>query len=214
MELNSHIHSNKWWGGVIGVIFFWLIWHTWWFGWHILLIEMDQSSLFCVLFGKKYAGLKKVRQRRNRRNWLLWAVRIIRMLILVIIRVMLLVLSTESMEVTILNVMIWQSISLSRYEFSKINAKIDTIQHRDGLTHTNTFCVQLLSPVTAPNLCACQFWPLGPGSTSFIGLWGARQPLVEWGWGFTTWILTWVFIHNPPLDGSCHLGYCWPNTQR
>ena len=34
---------------------------------------MAQSSLFCVLFGKKYASLKKVRQRRYKRYWLLSA---------------------------------------------------------------------------------------------------------------------------------------------
>ena len=59
--------------GVLIGIFFWLIWRTWWFGWRILLIEMAQSSLFCVLFGKKYAGLKKVRQRQYKRYWLISA---------------------------------------------------------------------------------------------------------------------------------------------
>ena len=39
----------------------------------ILWINFAQSSLFRVLFEKKYVGLKKVRQRRYKRYWLIWA---------------------------------------------------------------------------------------------------------------------------------------------
>ena len=40
----------------------------------ILWINLAQSSLFCIFFGKKYAGLKKVRQLFYRRYWLLSAI--------------------------------------------------------------------------------------------------------------------------------------------
>ena len=75
-------------------VFFSYRWHTWYFGWRNILIKMVYLVFWlaysfhsdgvlailvgvvfwlklCVLPGKKYAGLKKVRQRRNRRNWLL-----------------------------------------------------------------------------------------------------------------------------------------------
>ena len=37
----------------------WLKWCTWWFGWRILLIEMAESSLFCIFCGKKVRRLEK-----------------------------------------------------------------------------------------------------------------------------------------------------------
>ena len=56
------------------------------------------------------------------------------------------------------------------------------------------------------------FWPLGSGSASLC-LWGAFVELGVWVCGGERGVSA-AICHNPPLDGSCQLKNCWPNTYK